>query len=410
MRANPLAMVADLLRRLGSWLLGLVVRLRRSEARKVIPKPLRRLGYRLLPQRRLRDRMTKAEYEEKITAVVPAPQSTDVKIGIITDPLRRHGNYEAACLELGVPYELVDISGADWMEQVQSAGCDAFVVWPSHITTVTKAMFDERLRVLAEDMGRMLFPSYGALWLYESKRRIRDWFVVHGVPHPETWVFFDAEKAMDFLAGTDYPLIFKTDLGSSASGVEVVRTKGEAARIVEKCFGNGYLAHRHDCRDRQWGQALFQKYVRNAREWRTARVGDSYFANQKVRRGEFHSGSREVLYCRPPDRILDFCREIADKGPFLSVNIDVLETEDGELLANEFHAVWGSKQPDLTIVDGEPGRFRYEERTRRWKFEPGKYCRHTLCNLRVRTVLELLGKPLDKPFPSAANVGSGEPG
>ncbi|MFO8008366.1 MAG: hypothetical protein R6V05_11605 [Candidatus Brocadiia bacterium] len=389
-----------------SRLLDAVVAIRTSRVRRWIPRPLRTLGYHLLPKRRLARKMWQEEYRNTLSAVRTAPLRTSVRLGIIEDLMMKHGRYEAACRELGVPYELVDISGGDWKEAIEACGCDAFLVWPSHVHTVSKMMFDERLRFLTHEMGRIVFPDYQALWLYESKRRIAEWFALNDVPQPETRVFFDRRRAEQFLDGARYPLVFKTDIASSALGVRILRDRRRAARLVRRCFGKGFLARRHDARDRQWGYILLQQYVPNATEWRTARIGDSFFANRKVQQGEFHSGSREVHYVRPPDRLLDFCRQVSEKGPFASINVDVLETEDGRYLANEIHPVWGSAQADMTIVDGRPGRFVYGEGDGKWSFEPGSFCRNVLCNLRVRTLLEKLGSPLPPGEPAASEEGS----
>ncbi len=386
-------------------LLDAVVAIRTSPVRRWIPRPLRSLGYRLLPKRRLARKMWQEEYRRTLSAVRTSPLRTSVRLGIIKDMMMKHGRYEAACRELGVPYELVDIAGADWKEAIEGCGCDAFLVWPSHVHTISKMMFDERLRFLNHEMGRTLFPCYEGLWLYESKRRIAEWFALHDVPQPETRVFFDREQAERFLHRAHYPLVFKTDTSSSALGVRILRGQRQASRLVGRCFGKGYLARRHDARDRQWGCVLLQQYVPNATEWRTARVGGSFFANQKVRRGQFHSGSREVHYVRPPDRLLDFCRQVSEKGPFASINLDVLETEDGRYLASEMHSVWGCAQAHMTIVDGRPGRFVYAEGYGMWAFEPGSFCRNVLCNLRVRTLLEMLGEPLP-PAPVASSSHS----
>lgn len=379
----------------GSWLMGQVVRLRRSEMRTWIPKPLRRLGYKLLPQRDLKDRMWRARYEDIVANAEENPQQTSVKIGIITDPMYRYGYYEAACMELGAPYELVDIMGADWMERVEGCGCDAFVVWPSPVNSVVKRMYDDRLKVLVQDLNQTLFPCYEALWLYESKWRVRDWLQAHDVPQPRTRVFFDRDRALGFVRSASYPLMFKTDLGSSAAGVEVVRGPDRAEELVDLCFGEGYLPDRHDRRDRSWGYVLFQDYIKDAREWRMVRIGDSFFGHRKVRRGQFHSGTREVAWERPPDRLLDLCRDVTDEGGFRSMNLDVLVTPEGDDLVHEMHAVFGSKHREQMLIDGRPGRFSWDDVAREWEFEEGRFCRNNSCNRRIRTVLRQVGAPLE---------------
>ncbi len=217
-----------------SRLLDLVVLLRTSEIREKIPRCLRTLGYHFLPKRLLNQKMWQAEYRRILENARPAPLQTSITLGIIKDFAFRFANYEAACLELGVPYKLVSITSTNWVKEFEDSGCDAFLVWPSHVNSISKAMFDTRLKVLTEEMHKTLFPSCKALWLYESKCRMSDWLAVNGLPHPETWIFYEPEEAMAFLEGAAFPLVFKTDLGSTASGVRIVRSKTEAERLIEE--------------------------------------------------------------------------------------------------------------------------------------------------------------------------------
>jgi hypothetical protein len=376
-------------------LLSGVARLRASKLRERIPRPLRSAGYRLLPGYEIERRTWQADYERIVGSAARNPLRTEAKLGIFTDFMLKYASYEAACLELGVPYELVDIAAPDWAGQVEASGCAGFLAWPSHVHSVSKDMFDERLRALEEDMGRVVFPSVKSLWLYESKRRTHDWLRAHGVPHPDTWVFFEHDAAADFIAGADYPMVFKTDLGSTAAGVEIVRSRQHAGRLLRQCFGRGYLVRRGDERDRSWGYMLLQRYIPDASEWRMIRLGDSFFGHQKLKAGEFHSGSHRVGWYRPPDALLDFAKGVTDIEPFLSMDLDVFETADGNYLVNEMQAVFGSRDPAQMYVDGKPGRFVYDGERGSWRFEGGNYCVNGSCTMRVLTLLKLLGKPLD---------------
>src|SRR3972149_12244337 len=66
---------------------------------------------------------------------IPSASSYDseypYKIGIIKEFCHMHSSYMAACQDLGVSYVVVDISGPDWLEEVEHSGCDAFLVRPS---------------------------------------------------------------------------------------------------------------------------------------------------------------------------------------------------------------------------------------------------------------------------------------
>ena len=133
------------------------------------------------------------------------------------------------------------------------------------------------------------------------------------------------------------------------------------------------------------------------------RVGDSFFGHRKVREGQFHSGTREVAWERPPDRLLDLCRRVTDKGGFRSMNLDVLVSPDGDALVHEMHPVFGSKNPEQMLIDGEPGRFTWDESTRTWVLEQGRFCQNNCCNLRIHELLAQMGRPLptsDSPSPA----------
>ena len=385
----------------GSWFLEQLVRLRRSGACQWIPRWLRGLGYRFLPGLELDARTWHAEYRERIANAHRNPLQTEVRVGIITDPMYRHGLFEAACMELGVPHQLIDIRGPDWMERIHKSGCDAFVAWPSPITNAVKRMYDDRLKVLSGEMKKPLFPCYEGLWLWESKLRIANWLDVHDIPRPKTWVFYGREETFAFIESAEYPLVFKTDLGSSAHGVEIVRSKREARRLVKLCFSKGYLPARHEAHDRHRGCVILQQHLGDVAEWRMMRVGDSYFGYKKVKTGDYHSGTHLVDWDRPPDDLCDLTRDVTELGPFLSMSLDVFETPGGRYFVNELHPLWGWEEPSEMYVEGEPGRFLYDPGHSKWRFEPGVFSRNASCNLRLKTFFDLLGYPLrDRGVPN----------
>jgi hypothetical protein len=362
--------------------------------RRIVPQSLKMFLFRLLPARA---RHVYGQRWLEVTSLYPGlPESdtsgrVDVTVGILKGFGTSHLPYVAACRDLGVPYKVVDIADADWQQAVEESGCDAFAVWPEKNSTVRRQFYDERLRFIAEDMGKVLYPNHKALWVYESKRRMAYWFERHGVPHPRTWVFYTQDRALEFVRGTELPIITKTDLGSGATGVQVHRKRATLVRWVKRLFGRGVLRPRADPRDREWGCVLFQEYIPDVREWRMIRIGESYFGYEKMKAGEFHSGSHERTYGRPPDRLLDFVHQISEKAGTLSLDVDVLVCEDGRLLALEFQPVFGLSQPYQTcVVDAKPGRMVRSENGV-WRFEPGDFCQNHMCNQRVAAILGVLG-------------------
>jgi len=357
-----------------------------------IPIWLKRMGRRLLPLEDYDPAKWLAEDPYAGAEEVSSyPARVDLRLGIIKEFTRIHGYYIGACRELGVPYCVVDISGPDWIERIERSGCDAFLVRPSGQITVWKQMYDERLRIMVQDLGKILFPGYDEIWFYESKRRMHYWLAANKVPHPQTWVFYDRRGALAFAEQAAMPLVFKADFGSGSMGVRIVRDRPGLRRLIDTCFRKGFRKTGADQRDRQWGSVLFQEFLPDVTEWRMIRVGDSYFGYQKVKKGDFHSGSHVFHYGRPPTDLLRQTKKVTDKGGFLSMALDCFVTSDGRCLVNEMQTTFGLHVAEgLPIVDGRPGRLVYDTGIDDWRFEEGDFCRNKLCNLRVETLVKLL--------------------
>ena len=120
-------------------------------------------------------------------------------------------------------------------------------------------------------------------------------------------------------------------------------------------------------------------------------IDGSYFGHQKLKKGEFHSGSKMIGWYDPPHQLLDFVRDTVTKGNFSSMCLDIFETTDGRYLVNELQSLFGQSTESQMYVNGIPGRYIYAD-IDKWSFVEGFYCENGCSNLRVNAVLKLLGK------------------
>ena len=120
------------------------------------------------------------------------------------------------------------------------------------------------------------------------------------------------------------------------------------------------------------------------------RIGNSYFGHQKLKKGDFHSGSGLVGWETPPRRLLDFVRKVCDIGSFWSMCVDVFEDPAGQYYVNELQSVFSSYNPSQMYVEGKPGRFQYNASADLWEFEEGVFNQNGSNNLRVEHLLEIL--------------------
>ena len=125
------------------------------------------------------------------------------------------------------------------------------------------------------------------------------------------------------------------------------------------------------------------------------RIGKSYMGYQKVKQGDFASGTKQFNYVCPPEALLEFVRYATCRGGFESMAVDIFETVDGRYLVNKLQPSFGVHVEDgVPMKEGKPGRFLFDDTTRTWRFEEGLFCQNKLCNLRVMTLLEQLDSSL----------------
>lgn len=371
---------------------GLLGNLAKAEKfRQLFPTWAKRLLRRFLPRDDYSRQLSLADpfYHSRETPLYKSKY--DVTFGILKDSCLQHKYAMAACLDLKVDYRLIDIFSNNWYENVKNSGCDLFLVHPTVDVRVRKQMFEDRLKVISDSLGKEFFPRLDTLWLYESKHRMKYWLEANGFDHPGTWIFFKLEQAMDFCNKTDLPIVYKTDMGAGASGVRIINDRKKLQKFVKNCFRKGLVRHDCDPRDAEWGCVLLQEYIPQAREWRMIRIGDSYFGYEKIKVGDFHSGSHSWAYSRPDDKLLNLLKDVTDKGSYKSMDLDVFVSKDGRMLINEMQAVFGMGNPyEMCVVNEKPGRMLYNEDTKVWYFDEGLFCQNHMWNLRVQYLLEKL--------------------
>lgn len=313
-----------------------------------------------------------------------------IKVGIIYGSRHYHKYWIAACKEMNISYQIIYLERVDWIKQVISSNCDVYVVWPDIRTQEIKLMFDERLRIMQEEMNKTLYPSLKEIWLYENKRVQHYWLKHHGFPIPNTKIFYNEKEAVTYLQQAKYPLVMKSNHGASASGVYIIKNANEAIKKAKKFLRKGYAPKSNAAGKLQKGSIYIQEYIANSKEWRMVRIGDSYFGHGKDMSGQFHSGSGKANWDMPPKAAFDLLIDITEKGNFTSMDVDIFEAPDGNLYINELQTVFGNSiAKEQLKIDGVPGRFLLDT-NKELKFEAGSFCENHLCNLRLEYIVGCL--------------------
>ncbi len=320
-----------------------------------------------------------------------------MKLGILKSFSSAWKQYVNACEFLNIDYVIVDILSADWIDNIQNnMECDGFLARPSHDFQEHNDVYMERLYFINKILLKPIYPSYVELKLYENKRNMAAWLELNDFPSANTKIFLDKNEAKDFIKNTMYPIVIKSNIGASASGVEIIKTQKEALKIVQNIFGRFHpkLTLGHFKKQKKYGipiplygksekhVLMIQEYKEIKWEWRIIKINDSYFGHQKLLKGEFASGSDSVGWVEPPKKLLDMVRLICEKGNFYSMAVDIFETIDNKYFVNELQSLFGSYLDSQMYINGIPGRFVYDNGE--YIFEEGEFNQFGSCLLRVR--------------------------
>ncbi|WP_440122503.1 ATP-grasp domain-containing protein [Tenacibaculum sp. Ill] len=326
-----------------------------------------------------------------------------MKLGILTDFYNEYKLYEKSCVELGIDYVIIDFLSSKWLENIKNnLECDGFLVRPSHDFQEHNDVYMERLFFLNKVLNKKIYPSYNELKLYENKRNMASWLQINDIKHPETRVFLSKKEALSFVFGTEFPIVFKSNTGAGASGVEIVKSRREAKKIIKNIFGrfnplltlgNPKIKRKFNIKVPLYGDAqkhvvLIQKFYPIKWEWRIIKIGNSYFGHQKLLNGEFASGSGKVAWEKPPEDLLKLVKSICDKGNFNSMAVDIFETIEGEYMVNELQSIFGSYLDYQMKIGEKKGRYKYINDE--FIFEEGVFNQYGSNLLRVSHFVEIL--------------------
>jgi len=326
-----------------------------------------------------------------------------------------------------VEYSVIDLSQNDWFEKISSLKFDAFLAKPPGLTNSFKQLYDEKIAIINDLFPYKLYPTVSEINIYENKRRLSFWLKANNIPHPKTDVFYSKEEAINFIKVCSFPFVAKLNIGASGKGVTIIKDATEGMKYIEEIFTTGrspktgpnlkkgklfkrlikkllnpsqlqerLFTYRSIKNDIQVGYVIVQEYIPHNFEWRVVKIGDSYFAHKKITVDGKASGSLKKGYDNPPIDILSFVKDITDKHNFFSQAVDIFQTGNNEYLVNEMQCIFGQSDEHQMYVDGEPGRYYFNNNM--WFFEKGSFCTNQCFDLRLEYVINKLKQNNENPF------------
>lgn len=283
-------------------------------------------------------------------------------------------SFHKSCNTLNFIPLVFDPLDSNVLSKIRGSDCEFYLSRQNHVVAVTREMFAEKEDVIRDCLKKIVYPNRLEARLYESKRALAYFLQSENIPHPETFISYSRDESLEFIKSCSLPRVFKSKNGAGSKGVEIIYTREQGIKLVKLLFDSYYINKAlSDYRDIDYGYIFLQEYIKNVREFRVIKIGDSWFGHEKSKfeKQEFMSGSGINHWTPPPHDLLEYCSRIATKYGFVTMCFDVFKDQDDRYLVNELQTWFGSYNPSQMYIDEVPGR--YIKINGKWVFESGLF-------------------------------------
>jgi glutathione synthase/RimK-type ligase-like ATP-grasp enzyme len=279
--------------------------------------------------------------------------------------------YKRFAMNNGLPFGIIDIHTSNWIDKAQKYD---MIVWRPLSSPSSMEEARRKIYILEKHLGMLCYPSYDTLVLYEDKVMQFEQFRLHEIPAISTFITHSKNEAIEFVNHAEYPLVSKITTGSGSAGVEIVRNKAKARRIIDEVFSERgrwtywpYL--------RQHAYVYFQQFIKNARyDLRVIAIGNRVFGYYRYPpKGDFRaSGIGEVTKGELPEEAMYLAMTVAQRLNLIMAAVDMVYDPDNQMYqVIEVSTFIRVDTPEQLVVDGTPGM--YIQRDGQFEFKPGTY-------------------------------------
>jgi glutathione synthase/RimK-type ligase-like ATP-grasp enzyme len=304
----------------------------------------------------------------------------------------------------------LDINKDSFWTQVKI--CDLFIYKWSH-TDYGRQIARAIIPLFENQLGVKCFPSGTSNWLYDDKIRETYLLAYYHYPIAPSYIFYSAQRALDFAKQCNYPIVFKLKRGAGGSGVQLVKNFFEAEKLVRLMFGRGIsrtsgmpgtiletintngwmrtlrkeagrikyrMLNREDSFAYNWGieknYVMFQDfYSNNDFDTRVVTIGERVFAfRRKNKKGSFKaSGSQNVDY-NPKHidhRFLETALNISKELKFETMAYDFIYDNQGKPIIVEISYAFGGAEKSK--IEACPGYWDQKMIWHKGSFAPEFY-------------------------------------
>lgn len=266
---------------------------------------------------------------------------------------------------------IFNINESNWIENVKK--CDVIVY---RTPSEHYDQYESKMKVwfIENILKKKVLPSYNHLWYYEDK--IAQYYLLKelNLPVIDTFISFSYEESINYIKNCEYPFVSKITTGSGSLGVEIIKSRRKAERVVRKIFTTGYRTAYSYLKQKNY--VYFQKYIKNCEyDLRVIVIGNKLFGYYRYTpKNDFRaSGAGLVVKKEIPVIALDFAYNVSRKldTPFIAIDL-LKENFEDKFFINEVSIFIQIETDEQLHVNGKPGFYeRIDEGV--YAFKEGKF-------------------------------------
>ena len=162
----------------------------------------------------------------------------NIKLAIHDRPGSFSDRWIKYCSKNNIEYKIVNCYDSDIVDQLKDV---KGLLWHWSHYEYSAKIAARQIIASFEKMNIKVFPDLSTCWHFDDK--VGQKYLLEAIEAPlvPTHVFFDKDKAMDWIDNTEFPKVFKLRSGAGSHNVQLVRTKREARRLCQTAFTKGFI-------------------------------------------------------------------------------------------------------------------------------------------------------------------------
>lgn len=160
-----------------------------------------------------------------------------IKIGIVERPGGFSDRWIEYCIERSIPFRRINIYDNNLISEVKGVKA---LMWNWSHGDFHNQLIARQIILALEYTGLVIYPNSKTCWHYDDKLAQKYLLEAIEAPFVPTWIFYNFDKAMDWIRNTEFPKVFKLSRGAGSYNVSLVTNQSQAEKLCKIAFSSGF--------------------------------------------------------------------------------------------------------------------------------------------------------------------------